>query len=69
MLFLTYINIDIQFREKKLVWKTYSIAEALSATKRVKVFNTKDFAKAQLDQDIKGFVIYINSLSWGLMML
>ena len=47
--FLTLSNANIQFAEKKLTWRSYTAAEALSTIKRVELINKKEFAKAALD--------------------
>ena len=63
MPFLTFSNADVQFVEKELIWRFYTTAEALSTTKRVKLINKKEFAKAALDENSETFVVYITSLS------
>ncbi len=37
MLFLAFSNADFQFSAEKLTWRTYTSAEALSTTSRVKL--------------------------------
>ena len=39
MPFFNLINADVGFLDKKLTWKTYSTAEALSTTKRVQIID------------------------------
>lgn len=50
MAFLTFGNMNIQFAEKTLVWKTYTVLEVLFTTKIVELIDKKDFAKAKLDK-------------------
>lgn len=47
--FLTLSNTDVQFAEKKLARKTYTIAEILPTTKRVELIYKKEFAKVILN--------------------
>ena len=63
MLFLTLSNADIQFVEKKLTWRSYITAKALPTTKRVKLINKKEFAKAVLDEKSETFVVHVASLN------
>ncbi len=62
MFFLTFSNTDMQFVEKKLIWKSYKIVKALPITKKVKLINKREFAVADLDSNAKMFVIYIPTL-------
>ena len=63
MLFLTLSNADVQFVEKELTWRSYTIAKALPTTKRVELIDKKEFAKAALDKNFETFVIHIASLN------
>ena len=63
MPFLTFSNANVQFVEKELTWRSYTIAEALPSTKRVELIDKKEFAKAVLDENSKTFVIHVTSLS------
>lgn len=65
MLFLTPSNVDIKFVERKLIQKTYIIKDVLLTTCRIKFINKKKFAKIALDENIKVFVIHVNSLNLG----
>ena len=62
MLFLNFSNIDVQFAEKELTWRTYSTKRALPTTRQVKIINWKEFAKAALDENIEAFVVHVSSL-------
>ena len=69
MLFLTLSNTDIQFAKKKLIWRSYTVAEALPTTKRVKIINKKEFAKAALDENVEAFIVHVTFFSLSLMLL
>ena len=56
--FFTFSNVDIQFVERKLAWRSYTTAEALPTTKRVELINKKKFAKTVLDESSETFVIH-----------
>ena len=62
MLFFTLNNANIQFVEKKLIWRFYTTAKALLTTKWVKLIDKKEFAKTMLDKDSKTLVIYVVAL-------
>ena len=61
--FLIFNNTDVQFIEKKLIWRSYTAAEALSTTKQVELINKNEFAKVTLDENFEIFVIYVTSLN------
>ena len=61
--FLTFSNVNIQFIEKELTWRSYTAEKALLTTQKVELINKKEFAKAALDENIKPFVAYVSSLS------
>ena len=63
MPFLIFRNVDVQFVEKKLTWRSYNTAEALPTTKRVELINKKKFAKAALDENSETFVVHVASLN------
>lgn len=67
MAFLTLSNTDIHFPEKKVVQRTYTIAEGLPTIKRVEFIDKKKFAKAVLNEDVKAFLIHVSSLNLGSM--
>ena len=62
MFFLTLSNAHIQFAEKELNQKSYTAAEALPTTKRVKLIDKKKFAKAALDEKFETFVVHVAAL-------
>ena len=66
MPFLIFSNVDIQFAEKKLIWRSYTAAEVLATTKRVELIDKKEFAKAALDEESKTFVVHVSALEASL---
>ena len=62
MPFLAFSKIEVDFAEKDLTWKAYTIAEALPTTKRVQIISPKKFAKAALDLDQKAFMVHVATL-------
>ena len=63
MPFLSFSNANVKFAElKRLTWRTYIIAKALSITSRVKLINKREFVKAALDVNFETFVVYITAL-------
>ena len=63
MPFLTLSKADVRFVERGLVWRTYTAAEALSTTKRVKIIDKREFAVAALNADNETFVVHIAALA------
>ena len=63
MPFLIFSNTEVQFVEKELTWRSYTTDKALSATKRVKLIDKKEFTKVALDENSKTFVMHIASLN------
>lgn len=59
---MIFSNADIQFAEKEFIWRSYTIAKALSTTKWIKLINKKEFAKAALDAESKTFVVHVKEL-------
>ena len=57
MPFLILSNADIQFPEKKLTFKFYTTAKALSITKQVELINKKEFVKTAFNERLKIFVV------------
>ena len=49
--FLIFSNADIQFAEKELTWRSYTVVEALSTTKWVEFIDKKEFAKVALNEE------------------
>ena len=65
MLFLTLGNENIRFAERELVWKTYSVAEALLTTQRVEIIDKKEFETTALNENDETFIVHIAALSVG----
>ena len=63
MFFLTLSKADIWFAELKLVWKTYTAAEALSTTKRVEIIDKKEFTAAALNGDDETSIVHVPALA------
>ena len=62
MPFLTLSGADVDFPKRKLRWRSYTIEEALSTTKRVELVGKKEFAAAALDPGHETFVVHVASL-------
>ena len=62
MPFLTIGNIDIQFADQKLIWRTHITKETLPTTWQKELINKKEFAKAKLDENIEAFVVHMTFL-------
>ena len=54
---------DIWFVERELVLRTYTVAETLLITRRVKIIDKKEFAVAALNVDDKTFMIHVRTLA------
>ena len=59
MLFLTFLDIDIRFAEKKLTWRSYTTQETLPTTRSVELIDKKEFVVATMDKNSETFVVYI----------
>ena len=57
--FLALSKVQINFAERELTWKTYSLNEALPTTKRVQIIDCREFAAIALAVDKKVFVVYV----------
>ena len=60
--FPTLSKADIRFAERKLVWRTYTAAEALLITRRVEIIDKREFAVAALNADNETFLVYVTAL-------
>ena len=63
ILFFTLNKVDIRFAERKLVWRTYTVTEALPTTRRVETIDKKKFTAAILNVDNETFVVHIAALA------
>ena len=62
MLFFTLSNADVQFSEKELTWKSYTIKKGFSTIYQVEIINGKEFAKEVLDENVEAFMVHVSSL-------
>ena len=62
MPFFIFSNVDVQFAEKGLTWRTFTTKKALSTTCQVAIIDWKEFATAVLDENIESFVVHVSSL-------
>ncbi len=63
MPFLSLSNIDVEFAELgKPTWKSYTAAEALTTTSRVKLIDKREFAKAAMDKNSETFAVHMSVL-------
>ena len=65
ILFFILSNANVGFLDRKLTWRTYSVAKALSTTKKVQIIDQKKFAKAALDPKKKTFMMHITTITLG----
>ncbi len=63
MPFLSLSNADVEFAELgKLIWRTYTVAEALPTTSQVELIDKREFAWAALDKNLETFIVHISAL-------
>ena len=62
MFFFIFGSVDIQFAEKELNWRTYTIKKAFPTTRQVEIIDRKEFAKATLHENVEAFVVHVSSL-------
>ena len=62
MPFLIFSNVVIQFVQKELTWRFYTVEKALITSQRLELIDKKKFAKAALDENIKAFVMHMSFL-------
>ena len=63
MSFFTPSKADIQFVERELVWRIYTVAEVLPTTWRLEIIDKKKFVAAALKADVETFVVHIVALA------
>ena len=66
ILFSTFSNSNVQFVEKELTSKSYTIAKVPSTTKRIKLINKKKFAKVILNRNSEIFIVHLASFNLAL---
>ena len=59
MFFLKISNVDVEFGERTLTWRSYTTIEALPSIEQIQVVNPKEFNIAMLDADNETFVIHV----------
>ncbi len=62
MSFLVFSNANFWFGTKEFTWRSYTAAEVLPTTSRVKLIDKREFAKAALDENSETFVMYVTAL-------
>ena len=65
MPFLTLSNVNVEFSERNLIWRSYTLAEALLTTRLVKLIDKMVFANVASDENVEAFVVYVALLSRG----
>ena len=63
---LTLSGADVDFLDRELRWRTYTIEEALPTTRYVELIGKKEFAAIALDPKHENFVIHIVSFKLGI---
>ena len=63
MRFFTFSKADICCAERKLVWRTYTAAEALLTTRSVEIIDKREFAAVVLNADDKIFMLHVAALA------
>ncbi len=63
MPFLAFSNANFQFGAEKLIWRSYTAAEALLTTSRVEFMDKMEFAKAALYENLETFVVHVSALA------
>lgn len=59
MFYLRFININMFFGKRILMWRSYTINRALPIIKQVLIINKKIFAIMALDANSETFVVYV----------
>ncbi len=63
MPFLSLSNADVKFAKlRKLTWRSYTAAAALSTTSQMKFISKREFAKAAMDENFETFVMHMSAL-------
>ncbi len=62
MHFLALSNANFQFGVEELIWRSYTVAEALPTTSRVELIDKREFVKAILDGNSETFVVHVSTL-------
>lgn len=63
MFFLTLSNINIDFLNWELWWRTYTTQKTLLTTRSIELMGKKQFVTIALNPEYETFVVYISSFS------
>ena len=63
MSFLTLSGANVDFLDRELRWRTYTIEEVLSTIKCIELVGKKEFAAVALDPEHETFIIHVASLN------
>ncbi len=59
MFFLTISNVDVDFQAQDLKWRSYTVEDIFSTTRRVRLIKKKEFATVTLDSKHEAFIIHV----------
>lgn len=62
MAFLTLSNVQINFNDCELRWRSYTLIEVMFTIRRVELVRKTEFVAVALDIDNKIFIVYITSI-------
>ena len=62
MPFPTFSNADVQFADKELTWRSYTIKEVLPTIQRIELISKKKCAKVALNKNVEAFILHMASL-------
>ena len=61
--FLTLSNVKIDFIDRHIYWKSYTVVKVFLITRQIELIGNKEFAVVVLNLEDKAFVIHIASIS------
>ena len=61
ILFLILSGANIDFLDRELWWKTYTIKKAILTTRHIELVGKKEFIAAVLDPEHETFIVYVTS--------
>ena len=61
--FLILSDADVDFLERELWWRTYTIKKALSTTRRIKLIGRKKFVAAALNLEYETYIVHVRLVS------
>lgn len=62
MPFLIFSNVNKQFGEKELEWRSYITIKTLSTAKKMEFINKREFIAVVLDKNAKMFMVHVVTL-------